>query len=114
MRHRLAVILILVSSYPALADAAEGEKPVRKDLYGDPLQEGAIARTLARRFGDLLAMGKPRRLKRSNSRPMAEYWPPAVTKAGGRLAKFFSDRSFFGTWPQGSSGSEKTRHYLTI
>jgi hypothetical protein len=43
MRHQLAVILILASCYPALADAPEGEKLVRKDLYGDPLPDGAIA-----------------------------------------------------------------------
>jgi WD40 repeat protein len=44
MRHRLAVILILASCYPALAETAEGEKPVRKDVYGDPLPVGAIGR----------------------------------------------------------------------
>jgi hypothetical protein len=56
MRHQLAVLLILASCYPALAEAPEGEKPVRKDLYGDPLPDGAIARlgTLRWRAGKSL------------------------------------------------------------
>jgi hypothetical protein len=48
--HQLAVILILASCYSALADAPEGEKPVRRDLYGDPLPDGAIARLGTVRF----------------------------------------------------------------
>ena len=46
MFPRLAVILILASSYPALVDAADGEKRVRNDLYGDPLPPVGAARPL--------------------------------------------------------------------
>jgi WD40 repeat protein len=50
MRHRLAVLLIFAWCYAAIAEAADGEKPERKDLYGDPLPEWAIARLGTVRF----------------------------------------------------------------
>src|SRR5437899_6633149 len=50
MCRQLAVILILSSCSPALADAPESNQPVRRDLYWDPLPPGAIARMGTARF----------------------------------------------------------------
>lgn len=55
MRFRLLVIAIVAASGPVIA--AEPESTVRKDLYGDPLPRGAIARTGTLRFrhGDIVS-----------------------------------------------------------
>ena len=47
MRHPIAIVLILSLGYSSFAEdkpATEGEKLVRRDLYGDPLPDGAVAR----------------------------------------------------------------------
>jgi WD40 repeat protein len=91
MRHRLAVVLIFASCYPALADAPEGEKPVRTDLYGDPLPDGAVARMGTVRFlhgGSVYGLGisaDGKTIASQNATTMA-VWDTATGKELRRFA----------------------------